>query len=366
MNEGFSPGKLSYSCFLNDEGKCIYTNNPVFFKKFLSNKIFKDSFPEYAKAHKLYKQTYTSEGIKYRIDILPVSTDRFLAFAYPEDCYIRLSYSEMYMRLFNINRYANRINGCVVRLKDALNCGDEPGREELRLVDDLENSAGIILDESSSVLSLFDIEHIGRYVNIAEKLRHTEYCVGMYNDRYGKSVKFEYDIDRPVAKLNYNVLETAVFATVALLYKALPVKGTGKLKFRGNNKGELVITAKAKLREGFERPSADNDLRVISCSFEALNGNSEVFIKDGIISVYASVPARLSNHVGRIDTGLHSGDDDAEKMNGYSFVIAPDEITEDELTDDNEFILNSPRKDYKVDFSVILAEFILSDIVFEF
>ncbi|MBO6302888.1 MAG: hypothetical protein J6N15_10670 [Ruminiclostridium sp.] len=365
MSEGFTPGKLSYTCFLNSEGKCIYTNNPAFFKRFLSNKKFREDFPEHAKAHKLYEQTYTSEGIKYRIDILPVSADRSLAFAYPEDCYIKLSYSEMYMRLFNINRYANRINGTLVRLKDFINSGHEHTGEEKRLVDDLENSAGQILDESSSVLGLFDLEYISRYVNIAEKLRHTEYCIAPYNNRYGKCIKFEYDIDRPVAKLNYTVLETAVFGTVALLYKSLPVKGTGKLKFRGNDKGELIITAKAKLREGFDRSAAENDIRTISCSFEALSGNSEVFIENGSISVYASVPAHLSNHVGRLDSGLHSGGDDAERLNGYSFIIAPEEITEYD-DKDYEFTLNSPRKDHKSDFSVMLAEFMLGDIVFEF
>lgn len=357
MTDSFVP--TSFSCFLDEKGKCVFSDNEAFFRRLLSGKKFKTDFAAAAQNHSRSEKNYTFDGIKYKVIIIPVAGEKFYVVAYPEDCYIKFSYSEMYMRLFNIRINANNIKGTLQLLKDNLHSDQDIGARITRLIDELEHYSGEVLINADDVLSLFDIEHIGRYVNLSEKLHHTEYCIKPYNARYDRTVNFRIDIEHLVAKVNYTVLEAAVYGIAGIMYKTLPVGGKGTVSFTEIENGHLLLEAQADVSEVFKRNTIDNDIRNVRCAIDALGGTSETVGNKDAVIIKARIPVKLSNYVHRINTGAYDKDDEYEKMSGYHLVIAPDELSGEEMSPEAELILNSFRSEYKRDYSAILAEIML-------
>lgn len=354
-NEKFS--RMGFCGVLGAEKRFIWSTEPYLFRKIVCSRRFASSVSEAAKERSSFECRLTFDGVRFKITALPIPTERYLCMVYPEESYIKYAYSEMYMRIFNIKKNANRSVAALNEVNDELKRLDIPEELTDLISDDLGYSEEILSD-STVIVKLFDSAHMSEYVMIGESIRNSYEHVKKYNSASGKTVRFDCDISLPVARINYPVFESVLFEIVRILYKALPEKGSGTLKIKSSSDKKHLILSSVVPTPGFpEGKYPDHEIRDIACALECIGGSSRILLKDDKLVIRADVLAPLSNHVGRVKTDPLS-DSGFVELKGYSRIISP---VKEHWNGDLEF--RSTAAVPKTPFSMLISDIMLGELV---
>ena len=322
-NEKFS--RMGFCCIVDKSKRIAWSNDKYLFKKIISSKRFSSVLSAASVSHTPFEYRTTFEGIRFRINFLPIPENLFLGVAYPEECYIRYAYSEMYMRVFNIKRNATRTAASLSVLKDKLRELDVPD-EIMDLIDEQFDYAGEILNDSRSVTNLFDSEHMFEYVNISENLSHTESIINKYNAILNRELKLDIELENSVARLNYNVFEAILLQLARIIYKYTDKEDCTLMKISGKNTGSLRVRIDLDRKNGFDTGSIDNEVRDIKCAAQCLGGSSRLYFTEDKFVLEVNIPAHLSNYLRRVRSDVFVAgklDESYYELKGYSRLVEP-------------------------------------------
>ena len=355
-NSGERFSSVGYCGIADNNGKFLWSTNKRLFRRVSECERFVTARKSLAGIHTSFEVRMTFEGVRFRISSLPVPDKRLLCMAYPEECYIRYAYSEMYMRIFNIRRNAARSLSASHEIQSML---AELGAPEklTELIEEQISFSEEIFHDSVSIGSLFDNEHICDYVEIEKKLKNSVDQIRKYNSAVGKTVTFDIRFSHKVARISYPVFETALLEIVRVIYKSMPEKAETCIAVADDMSGRILVSARTPLCAGFDPAVIDGEVRDIMCAFECLGGHTKIYLVDGNLVIKADAPAPLSNYIHRVKPdGYYAAH--AEELKGYSAVIAPVSHRPDD-----EFILHSPKTEVEISMCALMADIMFSELI---
>lgn len=348
--------RVGYSCVFENNMDVVWSNNSRLFRKLVSTRLFSNSFKLASSLHSVFEFRLMCDGIRYRIQLLTLPDKRYLGVAYPEECYIKYSYSEMYMRMYNIKRNASNAIAAGLELKELLMAHDLPD-EIIHLLETQIACEEAALCDSTSILKLFDTEHICEYVMIREKLENTHEQVKKYSCILGRKVSFDISFKSSVARINYIVLDTALLEIARVMFKYLPEGAEAVLHITERMKEALKIRTDIPRNHDFDTDEIDYEIRDLNCAFECLGGRIRVYHTKDTFVIDAYVPSHLSNYVNRVKSGA---DPDAvntgyEDLKGYGGILSPHK-----QNNSGYVIFRCPSSEPEIDVSWLLSDIMLT------
>lgn len=348
--------RLGYCVIMTRELNMFWADVPELYKKLISLRGFKAAKDAAFPTDSPFEQRFTYSGVKYRALMLPLNDGHYMCRVYPEECFLKHSYSEMYSCVTGIKNDAVSMISGIEELKERL-AGDGLLDEYRDLLDGQMKSAEAVLADSRSITKLFDTEHMCEYVPINTMLSFTVSRLKKFNIELGKTVDISVSIEKSVARINYTVFEAAVLGISKLLYMIMNAGGDADIRIKGRENGSISIYSSTAFNKKFDFNRIERDIRILNCMFESLSGHSRFYRADNNFIVKASVPAYLSNYVNRIKTDdeIFDNIEDVPIINSLgSFMM---------YSDGNNVEFCSSKKQPEISVSVLLTEIILGELL---
>jgi hypothetical protein len=360
INDKF--GRIGFNAIFDYDMKVAWSNEKRLFRKIASSNIFMEAYKTSAENREPFENLLTYNGVRFKAVFLPLTDRRYLCIAYPEDRFVRFAYSEMYMRIFNIRRSAEKIAAVSPDIYEVLK-QFEASDDVMKLIEDQTRFAESVKYDADSISRIFDADRMCEYVSIRDKIKETFSHIKKYNTIISRYVTFDADIDCSVAKINYSLFEAALLEIVRIMYKYLPEGGSGSIIIRGNRDIGIRVEISAQRRDDFDVKDIDYEVRDIKCAFEYLGGSSVVSLGNDGLFVRATAPAALSNFNCRVksyDLTDAPEDDAYEILSGYTG------LTVDELKHTEGTVqFRSPVVEPEYPISEVLSDAVLRPLVEE-
>ncbi len=354
--DGVKFGRIGYTGILRSDLTSIWNDAPVLFRKLYSVRSILAAKALSKKLFVSFTHCFTYNHIKYCAVFTPMYDMNYICRIYPEDFFLKNAFSEMYDYIHSIKKKAA---SALIDTKEYFekNCGrfgdsgfDGFMESQIRLFED-------IFSDSGNVLKMFDKSHMCEYVPICSYLEHTYNHIKKYNSDQKKNVLFDIDIAFPVARMNYTVLESAIFLMVRICYMVMAENDSVTIKIKGREDGSLSFDMSYDIRVGFDEYGINKALRLLRCDLSEIGGELRFYISGDKIEMSCYVPASLSNYVSRIRKIDRKDDlsNEVYELRGIEDVFYSYEK--------NFIAFRSYRKDINIDISAMLSELILSDTV---
>ncbi len=344
-------GKIGYSGILSPDFRVLNSDNDRIFMRISRNNKIITASKAGLSCFTSFEHRFTYESVRFRAIFTPIYNDHFLCRCYPEDCFLKNSYSDMYENIYKIKHEAMDMIARLNSLIDEMH-RDDAAEAYLEAVTEQLISSERVLADSSGVMDIFDVSQKFEYVPIKELLNASNERLKSYSGSIDRDVTISVDIDCGVARINYMILEAAIFELVGIMYTLLGKGAKAELNVKGRRYEPLTCTASIEYPENVNEAELERKIRLVKCSFESISGKAYLFVKDGMFNIEASVPVSLSNHYERI------ANNDPER------VVGEPKGFDDILTPDNrkELIFRSSSKEYTVPCSMLLANIIFEPI----
>ena len=349
--ESTTYSSIGFCCIVEPSSAVSWSNQYDLFRKIVSSRKFRSTFAAASLLHTGFEHRITFESVRYRTTFNPIPGMRYLGVAYPEDCFVRKAYSEMYARIFNIRSNSGKSVFALSKAREALESSGAPD-DALLALDEAIRFNGEMMNDSSNILRLFDAEHICSYVDISESLDSTYKLVKKYNGILNRTILFDTEIECKVARVNYTILDSALLEIIRVMYRCMPDGSEASLKIRCSRSSEISLSTDIKVFDEFSVSSVDYELRDICCAFECLGGKAEAVLNGDRFVIRAGARIPLSNYICRVSPDGGIGE---VRLRGYSRIMP-------KRTGYGTVTFRSPEVEYKVDFKALLADIMLGSL----
>ncbi|MBQ9382634.1 MAG: hypothetical protein IJT87_00205 [Ruminiclostridium sp.] len=344
-------GKIGYSCILSPNLRVMNSDNYRIFTRICKNSKVISAGRVGISCFSSFEHRFTFEGVRFRAIFTPIYNGHILCRCYPEDCFLKNSYSDMYNSIYKIRYEAMDMIARLGSLLDEMH-GDDADGSYIEAVSEQLLSAEKVFSDASGVMDIFDVSQKFEYVPIRDLLKSSDERLHSYSYTVGREVAIAADIECGVARINYMILEAAIFELVGIMYTLLGKGCKAVLNIKGRRYEPLVCTASIAYPDNVDEQALERRIRLVKCSFESISGKAYLYVKDGMFNIEASVPVSLSEHYERIAIG--SPERVAGEPKGFDDILSPD--------DRKELILKSSSKEYTVPVSMMLANIIFEPI----
>ncbi len=317
--------QIGYSAVFDKEKKCFSSDDNELMRRLEKQAGIRTAMKINLGNLKSFEHRFSYRKIRYRATFTPFHERFYLCRVYPEDCYMKHAYSELYKSISDIRMNAAEMICSVKKLDERLisiNAGELRSYTSFLL-----SSAEKEYACATEILGIFDKQHIFEYIPIVKYLAGTAERIKKNNAIIGKRVILETTLNKSVARVNHILLEAAVSCIVKFFYKILQKDEEVLLRITGTDSGELRMKADFESKTALNIEELGMDIGLIRCVFEALDGKAVIDIDGNKISLRGEVPVSLSNYFNRIK-GIY------------------EEFDENELYDpEQKNILNAPESD---------------------
>jgi len=296
-----------------------------------------------------FEHRFMSEGIRYRAAFNPFYENCCLCRIYPEDCYLKRAYSELYRYISDMRMIAVGMTSAAERLEGMIYANSDEDKYSCETAE-LRKAAEKEYSFATEVLKLFDTQHIFEYIPIVQCLRNTYEYVSKSNEVIGKYIYFDVDVRQSVARMNYPLFETALASVIRIFYRVMNDGENVTLRIKGTDTGTISLYAEYEFRDEIDQSELDMDIGIMRCSFEALDGRTELSTFRDHLIFRAKVPVSLSNYFSRVkESGAYSENENTLK--GFGRFIYTDEKYKS--------VLHSPMTGYRPELSSVIWDIAL-------
>lgn len=348
--------KLGFTFIFDRNMLCLYSDNGDMARRLCGCRAIKTA----AKINKgrcaSFEHRFSFDGIRYRAAFTPFFEMCYICRVYPEDCYIRYAYSELYNNIADIRTHAavsvsetDRFAAEILASSDEDKYGSFADGEKER--------SERIFSVASSVLKMFDSEHIVEYVPVAKCLERTAGIITKNNSLLKKKLVIEIDVRQSVARMNYVLFEAMLSCIARVYYKCMNDGGETVVRIVGKDSGKINVNASYSCDDKLAETLPEYDIKVLKCLSECLGGSAGIVLEENSFSVNVSVPAALSNYYNRIRSSRNDSVDAEEEVSQqlrYSGLFSADPGA------GKKFYASSAE--YVLDLSAMISDIAMKDI----
>ena len=97
-------GNIGYSCIFSSEMNIYFSDNKDLFTSLCRKRRISAASLIGQAAAGLCEHRFTYEGVRYRAIFVPIYNRNFLCICYPEDCFLKNSFSDIYNSVNDVRR----------------------------------------------------------------------------------------------------------------------------------------------------------------------------------------------------------------------------------------------------------------------
>ncbi len=291
--------QLGYTFIFDDDFRCLYSDSNSMAERLKGCRSIRNAMIVNRGRCQPFEHRFSFGKVRYRAAFIPFFEFCYICRVYPEDCYMRCAYSELYKSIFDIRNVAAVSVSEIQRFEEDMFSNSDEDKYGTFASGEKERSDKM-LSVASSLLKMFDAAHTVDYVPIIECVGNSCDAIRKVSPILHKNIEFEVDIRRSVARMNYVLFDAALSGIARLLYRCMYQGDTAHIRIAGKSNGMLEVS-------GFyesDKPLCDeipqHDIGILKCIFECLAGRLSFIITEKKFIVNASVPAELSDYTNRI------------------------------------------------------------------
>lgn len=290
---------LGYTCLFDRNLICRFTDNDAISGLLARSRRVRAAYRMHLGGTGVFEHRFISGGVRYRSVFQPFFDMFCLCRIYPEDCYMKQSYSELYRYISDIRMSSAQTLALVKRTEERI-CSYNDREKYDDLTGELTASAEKIFSASGSVLKLFDTERIFEYIPLERNLSVTNEFIRKNNALLGRHIELDVELSRGVARMNYAIFEAALLSVIRVFYRVMRSGDSMKLHISGGENGALLLSGEYGT-EGLSKDHVpEHDADLLRCSFGCLNGRCRLYFSGEKLVFNAAVPAYLSNYFNRV------------------------------------------------------------------
>ena len=290
---------IGYTVLFDNKMKYLSSDNEQIAARILSCNAVKTAAKINRGCIKSFEHRFSYGTVRYRAVFEPFFERFYICRVYPEDCYIRCAYSELYKSISDIRDLAavsvsenEKFNEAVISASDEEKYGE--------FYSDVRERSERIFSIASSILKIYDSKHIYEYVPIQKLLEKSQKQLRRNNSILNKQIAFNNDIKYGVAKMNYVLFDAALSGIARILYKCMEENDNAIISLSEKDKSSITIKAFLEHASSFDESALEYDINVLKSIFESIEGTVVISEPEDGLLIKGFVPAALSNFYNRI------------------------------------------------------------------
>lgn len=338
---------MGYTCMFDRNLVCRFSDNCELSGFLTRSRKVRTVYRLHIGGSGTFEHRFMTGGVRYRSVFQPFFDMFCLCRIYPEDCFMKQSYSELYRYVSDIRMCSAQTLALAKRTEERIcSCNDCEKYDDL--TGELTAAAEKMFSASGSVLKLFDTERVFEYIPLVRYLSATNEFIRKNNDLLGRHIELEAELTRGVARMNYAIFEAALLSVIRVFYRVMRSGDRIKLRITDSRNGDLLLSAEYTARGLSEDHVPKHDIELLSCSFGCLNGRCRLYFSGEKLVFRASVPASLSGYFNRIKDHSDISDGAEDISDNITYMLSPD--------------LRSARPSFSPDLSALMWDIAMREL----